>query len=84
MSNTRLTKRYALARERVRKLLKADKVKFISSASNTNGYGAHTTIHLKGGGSVVYRGEIALPIRKFIWKKRYCKSEMNEGIRYKH
>lgn len=75
-SKIRQTKRYRLAKERIRKLLKTDKVESVSGTSTISGKGSHITIHLRNGKEITYKGPIASPLYHFIWKKRYFKDEM--------
>lgn len=84
MNNIRHTKGYRLAKERVRKLLKKDKVKSISGTSQISGKGSHITIHLRTGKPITYKGALATALYQFIWKKRYCKEEMDEKICHKY
>jgi len=73
----RHTPRYRLAKERIRKELKADNVESIYTATGDK---VRLIVYLKVGKPLLYRGKISLPLFKFIEKKRYCNDEMPDVI----
>ena len=69
----RHTARYRIAKDLIAKALKSDNVKSILSAT---GEKARLILYRKVGKDLVFRGEISLPLFKFIEKKRYMGDEM--------
>jgi uncharacterized membrane protein (UPF0182 family) len=66
-------KEYEIQRKIVAKHLKEDNVKEVLRNTEVK---ARTTIVLKVGEPLIYYGEIATDIYRFIFKKRHCADEM--------
>ena len=73
----RHTARYRIAKDLIAKALKTDNVKSVYTAT---GEKARLIVHRRIGKDLTFRGEISLPLIRFIHKKRYCKDEMPKII----